>query len=138
MRGLSTYHVSYITHTLKVLVFVTTSLSANGSFWAQLSLEDPSYDKLAEELKKKLSETKDIMTPVFFNIGDLCAGLFSEDESWYRARIIGASGGSVGLIGLLSVWCRVGYWSVVMLPCLTIHHCLIPFKFLVYCEVPGF
>ena len=29
------------------------------------------------------------MTPVFFNAGDLCAGVFSEDESWYRARVVG-------------------------------------------------
>ena len=51
---------------------------------------------MAEELKLKLSESRDIMTPVFFNSGDLCAGMFSEDESWYRARVIGARQGMVG------------------------------------------
>ena len=76
-------------------VYVTTSLSPDGSFWAQLSLEDPSYDAMAEELKMKLSESRDIMTPVFFNAGDLCAGLYSEDDNWYRARVVGAREGVV-------------------------------------------
>ena len=62
-------------------VYVTTSLSPDGTFWAQLSLDDPSYNSRAGELKLKLSESGDIMTPVFFNAGDLCAGMFSEDES---------------------------------------------------------
>ena len=79
-------------------VYVTTSLSPDGIFWAQLSLDDPSYDSMAEELKLKLSESTDIMTPVFFNAGDLCAGVFSEDESWYRARVVGALEGKVCLL----------------------------------------
>ena len=79
-------------------VYVTTSLSPDGTFWAQLSLDDPSYDAMVEELKLKLSESRDIMTPVFFNAGDLCAGVFSEDESWYRARVVGALEGKVCLL----------------------------------------
>jgi hypothetical protein len=76
-------------------VYVTTTLPPDGIFWAQLSLDDPDYDAMAEELKLKLSESRDIMTPVFFNTGDLCAGLFSEDESWYRARVVSAREGMV-------------------------------------------
>ena len=76
-------------------VYVTTSLSPDGIFWVQLSLDDPGYDALAEELKLKLSESRDIMIPVFFNAGDLCASIFSEDDSWYRARVISAREGMV-------------------------------------------
>ena len=76
-------------------MYATTSLSPDGVFWVQLSLDDPSYDAMAEELKLKLSESRDIMTPVFFNAGDLCAGVFSEDNSWYRARVISAREGMV-------------------------------------------
>ena len=79
-------------------VYVTTSLSADGRFWAQLSLDDPKYDAMVEELELKLSEPKDVMTPVFFNTGDLCASLYSEDERWYRARIIGARDGIVSCL----------------------------------------
>ena len=75
--------------------YVTTSLSPDGVFWVQLSLDDPGYDAMADELKKKFSESRDIMTPAFFNTGDLCAGIFSEDDSWYRARIISAREGMV-------------------------------------------
>ena len=74
---------------------MTTSLSPDGVFWVQLSLDDPGYDAMADELRLKLSESRDIMTPVFFNTGDLCAGIFSEDDSWYRARIISAREGMV-------------------------------------------
>ena len=75
---------------------MVTPLSTDGTFWAQLTPDDSSnYDQLAEEMREKLSETREVMTPVFFNVGDLCAALFSEDESWYRARITGASGGLV-------------------------------------------
>ena len=74
---------------------MTTSLSPDGVFWVQLSLDDPCYDALAEELKLKLSESRDIMIPVFFNAGDLCASIFSEDDSWYRARVISAREGMV-------------------------------------------
>ena len=85
---------------------MTTSLSPDGTFWAQLSLDDPSYDAMAEELKLKLSESRDIMTPVFFNTGDLCAGMFSEDESWYRARVVGAREGMVRMyIHALPLYC---------------------------------
>ena len=89
-----------ISHTegAELEVYVTTSLSPDGIFWAQLSLVDPSYDAMAAELKLKLSESRDIMTPVFFNTGDLCAGMFSEDESWYRVRITGTRDGMVILI----------------------------------------
>ena len=74
---------------------MTTSLSPDGVFWVQLSLDDPGFDAMADELRLKLSESRDIMTPVFFNAGDLCAGVFSEDESWYRARVISAREGMV-------------------------------------------
>ena len=80
---------------------MTTSLSPDGVFWVQLSLDDPGYDAMADELKKKLSESRDIMTPVFFNTGDLCAGIFSEDDSWYRARVISAREGMVLIIMMI-------------------------------------
>jgi hypothetical protein len=86
-------------------VYVTTSLSPDGIFWVQLSLDDPGYDAMAEELKLKLSESRDIMTPVFFNTGDLCAGLFSEDESWYRARVVSAREGLVCTMSCLIYRC---------------------------------
>ena len=90
-----TLHTVHPSPGAELEAYVTTSLTADGSFWAQLASDDPSYDQLAEELREKLSETRDVMTPVFFNVGDICAALFSEDESWYRARITGASGGLV-------------------------------------------
>ena len=93
-----TMHTIPHTEGAELEVYVTTSLSPDGIFWAQLSLVDPSYDAMAAELKLKFSESRDIMTPIFFNTGDLCAGMFSEDESWYRARITGARDGMVILI----------------------------------------
>ena len=87
----------------EVEAYVTTSLSADGSFWAQLSLEDPSYDVLAEQMKERLSVTKDVMTPVFFNVGDLCAAMYSEDESWYRARVVAVCDSRVSLSWFLYV-----------------------------------
>ena len=86
---------------------MTTSLSPDGTFLAQLSLDDPSYDAMAEELKLKLSESRDIMTPVFFNAGDLCAGMFSKDESWYRSRVTGAGEGMVCTCSLIPSSSRV-------------------------------
>ena len=71
----------------EVEAYVTTSLSTDGSFWVQLSLEDPCYDTLVEQMKERLSVAREVMTPVFFNVGDLCAAVYSEDESWYRARV---------------------------------------------------
>lgn len=92
-----------LTKGAEVEVFVTTSLSEDGSFWAQLSLEDPAaYDDLAERLEERLSVMKEVMTPVFFNVGDLCAGLFSEDGSWYRARVISVNDGRVSPYPLIN------------------------------------
>ena len=93
--------LSYVhTKGAELEVYVTTSLSPDGVFWVQLSLDDPGYDAMADELRLKLSESRDIMTPVFFNAGDLCAGVFSEDDSWYRARVISAKEGMVCALSL--------------------------------------
>ena len=89
----------------EVEVYVTTSLSADGSFWVQLSLEDSCYDTLVEQMKERLSVAKEVMTPVFFNVGDLCAAMYSEDESWYRARVIAVCDSRVSTSCPLRVHC---------------------------------
>ena len=64
-------------------IYITTGLSPDGSFWAQPPTT-PEYDAMMERLQDL---EKDILTPIFFNAGDLCAAIYSEDDYWYRARV---------------------------------------------------
>ena len=67
-------------------VYVTTPLLSDGSFWAQLcSAEGAEFQDMVERLQRCCGEEPP--TPVFFNPGDVCAAIFSEDSCWYRARV---------------------------------------------------
>lgn len=78
--------------------YVTTSLSADGVFWAQLLEGGREYDVLSERLQEVVAEMKGLYTPVFYSPGDICAAMFSGDQLWYRARVERVQGGKVSVI----------------------------------------
>ena len=83
----------------EVEAYVTTSLSADGVFWAQLLEGGWEYDALSERLQEVVAEMKGLYTPVFYSPGDICAAMFSGDQLWYRARVERVQGGKVSVIG---------------------------------------
>lgn len=82
----------------EVEAYVTTSLSADGVFWAQLLEGGREYDALSERLQEVVAEMKGLYTPVFYSPGDICAAMFSGDQLWYRARVERVQGGKVSVI----------------------------------------
>ena len=101
--------VVLVTAGCRLSVVVTTGLSADGTFWSQLDLEEKEgegegggggggggerrtpmadlYQRLQEDLHESLEKGGEVFTPAFFSAGDVCAACFSEDKLWYRARI---------------------------------------------------
>lgn len=78
-------------------VYVTTGLTEDGSFWAQLADEDGKpYNALMEDLQS-FAESEGLPSPAFLNPGDYCAAVYSEDGQWYRARVESSTGRSVGV-----------------------------------------
>ena len=91
-------------------MFVTTPISEDGTFYAQLtSAEEPLFVEMVDRLQKFCTEQ--YPTPVFFNRGDLCAAQFSEDECWYRAHvediIKNQVGIDIGFKGCGQEWCML-------------------------------
>ena len=70
----------------EVEAYVTTGLSADGVFWAQVE-GGREHTAMLKRLQEVVGETKGLYTPVFFSPGDLCTAQFSEDNLWYRARV---------------------------------------------------
>lgn len=70
----------------EVEAYVTTGLSADGAFWAQVE-GGREHTAMLKRLQEVVGETKGLYTPVFFSPGDLCTAQFSEDNLWYRARV---------------------------------------------------
>lgn len=74
---------------------MTTGLTEDGSFWAQLANEDGKpYDALMEDLQA-FAESEGLPSPAFLNPGDYCAAVYSEDGQWYRAQVESSTGQSL-------------------------------------------
>ncbi len=78
----------------RLTLTVTTNMESDGSFWAHLEAT-PTYEAMFKKLQSQTSQIKQQYTPVFFNKDDLCSAQFSEDDSWYRGRIVGSEGEKV-------------------------------------------
>ena len=78
----------------EVEAYVTTGLSADGVFWAQVE-GGREHTAMLKRLQEVVGETKGLYTPVFFSPGDLCTAQFSEDNLWYRARVESIQGEKV-------------------------------------------
>ena len=68
-------------------VIVTTNLTYDGFFWAQLYCADNL------DLDLPTSLTAHLFIP---DVGNVCASLYSGDLQWYRCIIVSASDGKVG------------------------------------------
>ena len=77
---------SFVTVGAEVEAYVTTDLSSDGLFWAQVE-GSREHTTMLKRLQEVVGETKGLYTPVFFSPGDLCTAQFSEDNLWYRARV---------------------------------------------------
>ena len=77
---------SFVTAGAEVEAYVTTGLSSDGGFWAQVE-GSKEHTAMLKRLQEVVGETKGLYTPVFFSPGDLCTAQFSEDNFWYRGRV---------------------------------------------------
>ncbi|XP_019856937.1 PREDICTED: uncharacterized protein LOC100631754 isoform X2 [Amphimedon queenslandica] len=85
----STVYHPLIVEGAKLSVIINSGLDSSGYFWCQISLDDVEtdiYAKLFDKLQEH-AESKGQYTPVFFNPGDLCLAVFSEDGLWYRSKV---------------------------------------------------
>ena len=117
-KNISEEEVFLLPHSLnagtEVEAYVTTSLSSDGVFWAQVEGGEE-YVAMMERLQEVVGE---MSTPVLFRPGILCAALF-KDNLWYRARVESLQGEMVSGEGCEP--CEVMFTYFLMFPSLTVH-----------------
>lgn len=75
------------------LISVTISFIENPlKFWCQLLDESDILNELVEKIENTVIEYPSL-TPSSLRIGSYCMAQYSEDEAWYRARIISCESG---------------------------------------------
>lgn len=67
---------------------IVTEVTDEFTFFAQNSDKGPALDKLMGELRADLAANPPVPGAFQAKKGDLCVAKFSEDQAWYRAKVL--------------------------------------------------